>query len=156
MKHVLMVFLMMVIAATPLLIRQGLAINGHLIIQEEFLETALIMVIIGLSYLILNACQRFLDAYRRAVNRAGEEKSKLVSRLVDAFNYFGSVKVGIKEIQSVVCECDHYPQTRKEFNQFTFAGHLARLFLDQPARMAGRTAGLNRYRAHGGHGILLR
>jgi hypothetical protein len=114
----LMVFLLTVIAATPFLIRHSLAISSHLVIQEEFLETALILAIFGLSYLILKAYQRSLDAYRSAVDRAGKEKSKLASRLVEAFNYIGSVNVGIKEIQSVVCGCDHYPQTRKEFNQF--------------------------------------
>lgn len=115
---VLMVFLLLCVAATPLLIRHGVAVRGHLIIEEEFLETALIAAILSLSYLILKAYRRTLDAYRRAVARAGEEKSKLVSRLVDAFSYIGSVNVGIKEIQSVVCGWNHYPQTRNEFKRF--------------------------------------
>lgn len=115
---VLMTFLLLCVAVTPLLIRHGLAVRGHLIIEEEFLETVLIAAILCFSYLILKAYRRTLNAYRRAVARAGEEKSKLVSRLVDAFSYIGSVNVGIKEIQSVVCGWNHYPQTRKEFKQF--------------------------------------
>lgn len=115
---VLIVFLLLCVAATPLLIRHGLAVSGHLIIKEEFLETVLIAAILCFSYLILRAYRRTLDAYRRAVSRAGEEKSRLVSRLADAFSYIGSVNVGIKEIQSVVCGWNHYPQTRKEFKQF--------------------------------------
>lgn len=115
---VLIVLLLLCVAATPLLIRHGLAVNGHLIIEEEFLETVLIAAILCFSYVILKAYRRTLNAYRSAVARAGEEKSKLVSRLVDAFSYIGSVNVGIKEIQSVVCGWNHYPQTRKEFKQF--------------------------------------
>lgn len=111
-------FLLLCIAATPLLIRHGLVINGHLIIEEELLETVLIAAILGLSYVIMSTYRRTLNAYRRAVARAGKEKTKLVSRLTDAFSYIGSVNVGLKEIQSIVCGCDHYPQTRKEFKQF--------------------------------------
>ncbi|MEJ2155741.1 MAG: hypothetical protein P8X96_10420 [Desulfobacteraceae bacterium] len=115
---VLMVFLLLCIAATPLLIRHGLTISGHLIMEEEFLETALIVAIFLFSYLILSAYRKALDAYRNAVARAGEDKSRLMSRLTDAFSYIGSVNVGINEIQSIVSGCDHYPQTRKEFKQF--------------------------------------
>lgn len=78
---VLIVFLLLCVAVTPLLIRHGLTINGHLIIEEELLETLLIAAILVLSYLILNAYRRTLDAYRRAAARAGEEKSRLVARL---------------------------------------------------------------------------
>ncbi len=115
---VLIVFLLLCIAATPHLIQHGMAISGHLIIEEEFLETTLIVAIFGLSYQILKAYRRTLDAYRMAVARSGEDKSKLVSRLADAFSYIGSVNVGIKEIQSILCGFDHYPQTKKEFRQF--------------------------------------
>ncbi len=115
---VLCVFLLLCIAATPHIIRQGMAISGHLIIEEEFLETALIVAILGLFYMILRANRRTLDAYRKAVARGGKDKSKLVSRLADAFSYIGSVNVSIKEIQSILCGFDHYPQTKKEFKQF--------------------------------------
>ena len=39
---VLIVFLLLCVAATPFLIRHGLAIRSHLVIQEEFLETSLL------------------------------------------------------------------------------------------------------------------
>jgi hypothetical protein len=115
---VLIVFLLLCVAATPLLIRHGLAIGGRLIIEEEYLESAMIVAILALSFVIMIAYRRTLEAYRRAVARAGEDKSQLVSRLTEAFSYIGSVNIGLKEIQSIVCGCDHYPQTRKEFKQF--------------------------------------
>jgi hypothetical protein len=114
----LIVLLLMCVATTPLLIRHDLAIAGRLIIEEEFLESALIVAIFGLSYVIISAYRRALDAYRRAVDRAEKDRLKLASRLTDAFKYIGSVNVGIKEIQSIVSGCDHYPQTRREFKQF--------------------------------------
>jgi hypothetical protein len=114
----LIVFLLLCVAATPLFIRHGLAIGGRLIIEEEYLESALIVAILSLSCVIVIAYRRTLEAYRRAVARAGEDKSRLASRLTEAFSYIGSVNIGLKEIQSIVCGIDHYPQTRKEFKHF--------------------------------------
>jgi hypothetical protein len=114
----LIVFLLLCVSATPLFIRHGLAIGGRLIIEEEYLESTLIVAILAISCMIVIAYRRTLEAYRRAVARAGEDKSQLASRLTEAFSYIGSVNIGLKEIQSIVCGIDHYPQTRKEFKHF--------------------------------------
>ncbi len=115
---VLIFFLLLCVAATPLLIRHGMVIAGRVIIEEEYLESALIVAILALSCVIVIAHRRTLEAYRLAVARAGEDKSQLASRLTEAFSYISSVNIGLKEIQSIVCGCDHFPQTRKEFKQF--------------------------------------
>lgn len=105
------------VIAMPMLIRHDFAVTRKFIIEEEVLETALIIILFGVSYLILRAFKQSLTSYTRAVNLAGAEKSKLVSRLSEAFSYIGAINVEIQEIQSIFCKIDRYPQTRKELKQ---------------------------------------
>jgi len=112
-----LVVLLLSVVATPLLVRHGLPLTHKFVIEEESLETILIAALFVASYLILRAFQRTLGAYEKAVYRAGRDKSRLISRLSEAFSYIGTVNVEIKEIQSIVCDITRYPQTRKEFKQ---------------------------------------
>ncbi len=118
-----LLFLLLCVTATPLIIRHGLAMTRNLIIEEEYLETALIIALFGMSFLIFTGFRRALKAYERAVARVGADKSKLLSRLTEAFSYIGTVNVEIKEIESVLCGVAHYPQTKREFKQLL--DHLA-------------------------------
>jgi hypothetical protein len=86
-------------------------------IDEEILETAMIIGLFGLSFLILMRIGDRLDAYRQATDRAADEKSKLVSRLADAFRYIGKVNVEIQEIESALCDVAFYPQSKREFRE---------------------------------------
>jgi arginine exporter protein ArgO len=95
--------LLLCVSATPLLIRHGLSLNRRLIVEEETLETLLIITLFGISFVILRSFMHTLEAYQRVVNQVGKEKSKLVSRLAEAFNYIGTVNVEIHEIESVLC-----------------------------------------------------
>jgi hypothetical protein len=109
--------LLLCVIATPMLIQHNLSVTREFIIEEEVLETALIITLFGVSWLILRAFKRSLISYRQAVSQAGAEKSKLVARLSEAFSYIGTVNVEIQEIQSILCRIDHYPQTRRELKQ---------------------------------------
>lgn len=109
--------LLLCVIATPMLIQHNLSVTREFIIEEKFLETALIIVLFGVSWLILGAFKRSLISYKQAVSHAGSEKSKLVSRLSEAFSYIGAVNVEIQEFQSILCRIDHYPQTRRELKQ---------------------------------------
>jgi hypothetical protein len=112
-----LVILMLSVVAMPLLVRHSLTLTSQFVIEEERLETLLIAILFVASYLILKAFKRTLRAYENAVNRAGKEKSRLISRLTEAFTYIGTVNVELKEIQSILCGVEHYPQTKKEFKQ---------------------------------------
>jgi hypothetical protein len=118
-----LVFLLLCVTATPLIIRHGLAVTRQFIIEEEFLESALIFVLFAISFLIFIGFRHTLKAYERAVARIGADKSKLLSRLTEAFSYIGTVNVEIKEIESILCGVAHYPQTKREFKQLL--DHLA-------------------------------
>jgi uncharacterized protein YeeX (DUF496 family) len=113
---ILLVLLLCVIT-TPLLIRHGISITDHLMVEEEVLETVLILALFGISFLILIRFTNRLKAYQQAVNRAVHDKSKLVSRLTEAFRYIGRVNVEIQEIESVLCGVAFYPQSKREFRR---------------------------------------
>lgn len=117
------VFLLLSVITIPMVIQHGLSVTRKFIIEEEIIETALIVILFVSSYLILRLFNHTLKAHKRAVDRAGEEKSKLVSRLAEAFNYIGTVNVELQEIQSILCGVERYPQTKREFKRLIY--HLA-------------------------------
>jgi hypothetical protein len=110
--------LLLCASVTPLVIRHGISVTRRFIIEEDVLESALIIILFGISYLILRGFNHTLKAYDRAVERAGEENCRLASRLTEAFSYIGTVNVEIQEIQSILCGVECYPQTQKEFKRF--------------------------------------
>jgi hypothetical protein len=110
-------FLLLSVIAMPLVIRHGLSLTHTFVIEEQSLEAVLIVILFGVSFFILKGFKRTLGAYERAAKRAGLDKSRLMSRLTEAFSYIGAVNVEIKEIQSIICGVEHYPQTKKEFKQ---------------------------------------
>lgn len=113
----ILLVLLLCVSTTPLLIRHGISITEHLMVEEEVLETVLILALLGISFLILIRFTNRLKAYQEAVNRAVHEKSKLVTRLTEAFRYIGKVNVEIQEIESVLCGVAFYPQSKKGFKQ---------------------------------------
>jgi hypothetical protein len=113
----ILLVLLLCVSTTPLLIRHGILITNNFMIEEEVLETALILALFGISFLILINFINRLKAYQKAVTRAVHDKSKLVSRLTDAFRYIGKINVEVQEIESVLCGAAFYPQSKKEFKQ---------------------------------------
>ena len=109
--------LFLCVSATPLLIRQNIPISHGLIIEEETVEAALIVVLLGISFVILKSFQHTLKTYRRVAYRAGKENSRLVSRLAEAFNYIGTVNVEMQEIESILCGPKCYPRNKREFKE---------------------------------------
>lgn len=118
-----LIILLLSVIAMPLIIQRGLSVTRDLIIEEGILETSLIIILFGISYFILRGFKRTLKAHELEANQVGEEKSRLVSRLTEAFNYIGTVNVELQEIQSTFCGIEHYPQTKREFK--LLVDHLA-------------------------------
>jgi hypothetical protein len=120
---VVLIFLLLSVFAMPLLIQHDLAATREIIIEEEILETSLIVILFATSCFIIRGFKYTLTAHQRLLNRTGEEKSRLISRLEDAFSYIGVVNVGLQEMKSIFCGIERYPQTKKEFKQLI--DHLA-------------------------------
>lgn len=110
--------LLLVVIAIPLIIQHRLPLTPEFIIEEEIIETSLIVILFGIFYFILKGFKHTLKTYEHAVYRAGEEKSRLMSRLAEAFSYIGTVNVELQEIQSILCGTERYPQTKREFKRF--------------------------------------
>ena len=106
--------LLLAVVAMPVMVKGGITIAHKVIIEEEILEASLILALILVSYFILKGFKRALDAYQRAVEKAGQEKSRLISNLAEAFHYIGTVNVEFQSVQNVLCGVEQYPQTRKE------------------------------------------
>ena len=117
------VFLLLSVIAMPLIIRSGLSLTQNIIIEEGFLETSLIVILLGISFFVLRGFKHTLKDHELAVIRAGQEKSKLVSRLTEAFNYIGTINVELQAIRSILGGPENYPQTKKDLN--LFIDHLA-------------------------------
>lgn len=109
-----MFFVLLFVLAVPLTIQRNLTITQELIIKEEIIETALLAMLFGVSFFILKRFKSTLNSYEKEFNRIGKEKSKLLSRLADAFRYIGTINVEIQEVQSILKSLDNYPTTRKE------------------------------------------
>jgi hypothetical protein len=122
-EHLIVVYfsillaLLLCVSTTPMLIRHGVSLTDRFIVKEDVIETAMILTLFGISFLILNRFMHRLAAYRRAVDTATREKSRLITRLTDAFMYIGKVNVEIREIESALCGIAFYPRNKKEFKQ---------------------------------------
>ena len=88
-----LVVLLLSVIAMPLVIRHGFPVTRKFIIEEETLETILIVVLFTASFFILKGFKHALRAYERAAVRAGKDKTRLISRLAEAFTYIGTVNV---------------------------------------------------------------
>lgn len=121
MKYLLTIYvvvlaaLLVCLAATPLLIQKGIFITQRIIIEEDSLESLLIMILMVTSFFMIKGFKNVLKAYRHMANQAGIETSRLECRLSEAFSYIGTVNVEMKEIHSILNSVEHYPKTRKEF-----------------------------------------
>ncbi len=109
--------LLLCVIITPLLIRQGISITGRFMVEEEVFETVLILALFAISFLVMKSFMNRLKAYQQEAHRAVHDKSRLASRLADAFTYIGKVNVELQEMESVLFGVDAYPQSRREFKQ---------------------------------------
>jgi hypothetical protein len=87
------------------------------LMEEEILETSLIVVLVGISCWILKATLQTLQTYERAVKQAGEERSRLLSRLTEAFSYLGTINVELQQVHSILCGIERYPKNKKEWKR---------------------------------------
>ena len=111
----ILLVLLLCVSTTPLLIRHGIAITDRFMIEEDVLETIMILVLFGISFLVMIRMINRLNSFRQTAERAVYEKSKLISRLAEAFRYIGRVNVEIQEIESVLGGVAFYPQSKNEF-----------------------------------------
>ena len=106
------------VIVTPLVIQYGVSITQDFIIEEDIIETTLIIILLGVSYIIFMGFKQALRDYEHKVKITGEENSRFVSRLADATSYIGTMNVEIQEIQAILCGPERYPQTKNELRRY--------------------------------------
>ena len=111
------VLLLLSVIFTPMMIKHDIAMTHNIIIDEEVFEVALILLLLLISILMVKVFKQALKAYEYSANQAHVEKSRLISRLSEAFTYISSVNVEIQEIRSIICGVDHYPKSKKELKK---------------------------------------
>lgn len=119
----MLLILLLLVVATPLMISHGVHLTKQFIFEEESIESTLIVLLFAASFFIFRAFRHTLNTYKGMVNQAGKEKSRLISRLSEAFSYIGAVNVELQEIRSTICGPERYPQTKKEYKALVH--HLA-------------------------------
>ncbi|MEJ2056307.1 MAG: hypothetical protein P8X39_00540 [Desulfofustis sp.] len=113
-----LVFILLLVIVTPLIIRYGVSITQEFIIEEDIIETSLIIILLGISYIIFRGFKKALRAYERKILISGEENSRLVSRLTDASSYIGTMNVEFQEVQAILCGVERYPETKNELRRY--------------------------------------
>jgi len=114
----LLVFILLSLIVTPLIIQYGVTITQEFIIEEDIIETTLIIILLGISYIIFRGFKKALIAHECKVKITGEENSRLVSQLADATSYIGTINVEIQEIQAIFCGAERYPRTKNELRRY--------------------------------------
>jgi len=117
----ILALLFLCVIYTPHLIKHSLIINGNLIIEEEFTESILIIILIMAGYLTVRLYKREIDKKERELDLLKADKDGVENRLLDAFKYIGAINVQIQEIKAVFSSEKKYPENKKDFkNILTF------------------------------------
>jgi hypothetical protein len=105
----------LLIAATPLLVPRGMTLFERFVIEEDAIETVLILVLFAVAYLASRAYRTAVAAYKKRLLRLTADRSVMADRLSDAFRYIGTVNVQLQEIHSVFSGLKRLPENRRQF-----------------------------------------
>lgn len=107
--------LMLMVVATPFLVRRWVVMPDHLLGEQEMLETLLIAVLLSLAYALSRIYKTLLRARREEIQRLALNNTTLQCRLTDAFKYIGKVNVQLQEVRSIFQLLNRLPENRKDF-----------------------------------------
>lgn len=113
----LLVILFLTVSLVPILVQQGITLPTGFAVEEEVLESGLILFLFAVSFFIYKGYRRRMAEYQAAVARSGERQAALTSQLTEAFRYIGEVNVEIDRIMNDLCGIYSYPFSRKELKQ---------------------------------------
>jgi hypothetical protein len=108
-------FMFLLIAATPLLVHRGIALFDRFVLEEDAIETVLILVLFAAAYLVSRAYRTAVATYHKKLLQLAADNTLLADRLKDAFRYIGTVNVQLQEIRSIFCGLKRLPESRNQF-----------------------------------------
>lgn len=112
---VLLGILFLFIISTPLLITEHLHISDSIIIEEEYTESILIVLLIIFSFIIYSFYLKELVKKNQELKTLIWTKNNVENKLDDAFKYIGAVNIQIQEIRSIFSAIKKFPENKKDF-----------------------------------------
>jgi hypothetical protein len=94
-----------------------LHITKRLIIEEEFIESFLVIVLFLLNLFILGLYRREVARQKELIIKINNDKKSADDKLNDSFRYIGKVNVQIQQIKSIFSSSDRFPRTRSDFKK---------------------------------------
>jgi len=107
--------LFLLVAATPLLVPREIALFDRFVLEEDAIETVLILGLFAAAYLVSRAYRIAVITYQKKLLQLAADRKLLADRLTDAFRYIGTVNVQLQEIHAIFCGLKRLPESRKQF-----------------------------------------
>ena len=109
--------LLLIIIFTPFLVKNSISLTETFIVEEEIVEGFLVMILLSLSFLILNFYNNEVAKHKEQLKKINNDKKIIEERLNDAFSYIGKTNVQIQEIKSIFNKTNKYPETKNDFKK---------------------------------------
>ncbi len=107
--------LFILIIITPHLIQKSFLVSKNFVIDEEYIESFIIIILLIISCAIFIFYKKELIRRTKKVKKLIQDKNSLETQLNDAFKYIGSVNVQIDEIRKIFSSINKYPENKKDF-----------------------------------------
>lgn len=101
----------------PHAISNPLHITEKVIIEEEFVESFLLIVLFLLNIFILGLYKREVERQKEMIIKINNDKKSTDEKLNDSFRYIGKVNVQIQQIKSIFNSSDRFPRTKSDFKK---------------------------------------
>lgn len=108
----IVVIIFCLVVSTPYIIRSGFSF-----IREEYLEGALIAVLLSIGFFVVDLYRHELIKVSQRLSRLSQEKNNVEDKLEEAFRYIGAVNVQVSAIRSLFVELDRYPESKNEMKK---------------------------------------
>jgi len=109
--------LLSAVVLTPIFIRSHLLLFKKYLVEEDAVETVLIIILLLIAYILSQIYKKELKKNRREARRLIRVNCDLSNKLNDAFKYIGGVNVQIQQIRSIFCGLRRFPTTESAFKK---------------------------------------
>jgi len=101
----------------PHAINSPLHVTQKLIIEEEFVESFLLIVLFVLNIFILGLYKKEVARQKEMIIKINNDKKSSDEKLNDSFRYIGKVNVQIQQIKSIFTSNGRFPKTKSDFKK---------------------------------------
>jgi len=111
----LLAFFFFFIIFVNFIVQGDISASGKIFIEEEYVESFFILILLFLSYAIFIKYKKEIDKNRKIIIQEKKqlEKSKVI--LEDSFKYIGEINVQIQEINEVIKGLKEFPEKKNDF-----------------------------------------